>query len=190
MFQETRRIRGNTTTVCKCSRVVCSPTTTLTRPNDSTQKMSAGTFYVGGLRLELEQDEAFRLQRDWLQQGAQPGEALTPPPGEQFDFVWLDVWQQPVSAVEDKELFEAALGGADTAARIRTMRRARVLANVGDVDCADAFNQLLTALNPLGTLDNDFELVPDARLKVEPDGTTTTDDLCSPPVNGGYLGAE
>ena len=152
--------------------------------------MSAGPYYVGGLRLELENDEPFNLQKDWLQQGSRPGETLTAPGSERFDFVWLDVWQQPVSAVEDKELLEAALGGADTSARIRTMRRARVLTNVGDVDCADAWTQLLTSLSSQGTVNGDFELVPNATLKVEPDGTTATDDLCSPPVNGGYLGAE
>jgi len=152
--------------------------------------LSAGTFYAGGLRLELENDETFNLQKDWLQQGSSPGETLTAPAGAQFDFVWLEVWQQPVSAVEDKELFEAALGGADTSARIRTMRRAHVLSNVGDVDCGAAWTQLLTSLNTQGTLNGDFELVPNATLKVEPDGTTTTDDLCSPPVSGGYLGAE
>lgn len=152
--------------------------------------LSAGTFYVGGLRLELENDEPFNLQNDWLQQGSNPDESLTPPPGPQFDFVWLDVWQQPVSGVEDKELLEAALGGADTSARNRTMRRARVLKDVGDVDCAQAWADLLTSLNSEGTLNGDFELVPDAKLTVGPDGTAGTDDLCSPPVNGGYLGAE
>jgi Family of unknown function (DUF6519) len=152
--------------------------------------LNAGTYYVGGLRLELEADELFNLQRDWLQQGSAPGQTLTAPNAERFDFVWLDVWQQPVSAVEDKELLEAALGGADTSARIRTMRRARVLANVGDVDCAAAWTQLLTSLAPLGTLNGDFELVPNAELEVGPDGTIATDDLCSPAVNGGYLGAE
>lgn len=152
--------------------------------------LTAGTYYVGGLRLELEQNELFNLQRDWLQQGSAPGETLTAPAAEQFDFVWLDVWQQPISAVEDKELLEAALGGADTSARIRTMRRARVLSNVGDVDCADAWAQLLTSLATQGTIDGDFELVPDSELTVGADGSTTTDDLCSPPSNGGYLGAE
>ncbi|PYS67640.1 MAG: hypothetical protein DMF69_22440 [Acidobacteria bacterium] len=152
--------------------------------------LSAGTYYTGGLRLELQADEPFNLQNDWLQQGSRPGETLTQPAGAQFDFVWLDVWQQPVSAVEDKELFEVALGGADTSARVRTMRRAHVLPNVGDVDCADAWTQLLASLAGEGTLNSDFELVPDARLTVEPDGTAGTDDLCSPPVNGGYLGAE
>jgi hypothetical protein len=152
--------------------------------------LSAGSFYVGGLRLELENDEAFNEQKDWLQQGSGPGETLTAPPGPQFDFVWLDVWQQPVSAVEDKELFEVALGGADTSVRIRTMRRARVLPNVGDVDCADAWAKLLVSLNTQGTLNGDFELVPDTSLKVEPEGTAPPDDLCSPPITGGYLGAE
>ena len=70
------------------------------------------------------------------------------------------------------------------------MRRARVLTGVGDVDCAAAWAQLLTSLSSEGTVNGDFELVPNATLKVEPDGTTATDDLCSPPVNGGYLGAE
>ena len=152
--------------------------------------LSAGTYYTGGLRLELESDEQFNLQKDWLQQGSSPGETLTPPAGSQFDFVWLDVWQQAVTAVEDKELLEAALGGADTSARIRTMRRAHVLPNVGDVDCADAWTQLVTSLAGEGTLNSDYELVPDSRLTVEPDGTAGTDDLCTPPVNGGYLGAE
>ena len=83
--------------------------------------LTAGQYYVGGLRLELEVDEPFNLQRDWLQQGSSPNETLTAPANPQFDFVWLDVWQQPVSGVEDKELLEAALGGADTSTRIRTM---------------------------------------------------------------------
>jgi hypothetical protein len=152
--------------------------------------LSAGTYYTGGLRLELEADEAFNLQRDWLQQGTVPGETLADPGVARFDFVWLDVWQQPVAAVEDKELLEAALGGADTSTRVRTMRRARILPNIGDVDCAAAWTQLQASLATQGVINGDFELVPDARLTVGPDGTTNTDDLCSPPVAGGYLGAE
>ena len=156
-------------------------------------KMRAGTYYVGGLRLELENDEFFNLQKDWLQQGSAPGEALSAPPaggGERFDFIWLDVWQQPVTGTEDNEMLEAALGGADSSARIRTMRRARALANVGNVDCGAAWTQLLTSLATKGTVNADFELVPNAKLKIEPDGTAATADLCSPPVAGGYLGAE
>lgn len=153
--------------------------------------LRAGTYYVGGLRVELEQNEPFNLQRDWLQQGSAPGETLTPAPGAaRFDFLWLDVWQQPVTAVEDNELLEAALGGTDTSARVRIMRRARALAGVVGDDCATAWAELQTALAPEGTLNGDFELVPNATLRIEPDGSAGTADLCSPPVNGGYLGAE
>ncbi len=159
-------------------------------PAGGSLTLSAGTFYVGGLRVELESDEAFALQKDWLQQGSALGETLAPPAGERFDFVWLDVWQQPVSAVEDKELIEEALGGADTSARIRTMRRARVLPDVGNVDCAAAWARLLTSLSSEGTIQSDFELVPNSSLMIEPDGSTDDSDLCSPSVNGGYLGAE
>ena len=28
----------------------------------------AGTLYLGGLRLEMDEDETYRLQKDWLQQ--------------------------------------------------------------------------------------------------------------------------
>src|SRR2546422_8215889 len=89
--------------------------------------LTAGTYYTGGLRLELEADERFNLQKDWLQQGSRPGETLTAPAGAQFDFVWLDVWQQAVSAVEDKELFEASLGGGATLARRSKILAAREL---------------------------------------------------------------
>lgn len=147
--------------------------------------LGAGSYYVGGLRLDLEADEPVGQQKDWLGQ-----DPLVAPANPRADFYWLDVWQQAVTAVEDKELFEAALGGADTSARVRTMRRARALQNVGNADCADAWTQLLASLAQQGTMDGDFELVPDVTLTVGPDGTTNSDDLCSPQVAGGYLGAE
>lgn len=152
--------------------------------------IKAGTFYLGGQRLTLEADELYHLQKDWLQQGAVAGDRPTGPGAERFDFAYLETWQQPVSAIEDKELLEVALGGPDTSVRIRTLRRVRVLPNVGGDDCGDAWAKLLASLSSQGTLNQEFELVPDAKLRVEPDGTSGTSDLCSPPVAGGYLGAE
>lgn len=153
--------------------------------------LTPGTYYVGGLRLELEAAEPFNNQRDWLQQGAFPNETLTPPAAARFDFLWLEAWQQPVTATEDKELVEAALGGADTSARMRTMRRVRALRNIGNVDCADAWTQLVGSLASQGTVNGDFELVTNATLTVAPDPNTGGNpNLCSPPVNGGYLGAD
>lgn len=158
--------------------------------NRPTFTIKAGSFYLGGQRLTLEADELYHLQKDWLQQGAVSGDRPTLPAGDRFDFAYLETWQQAVSAVEDSELLEVALGGPDTSARVRNLRRVHVLANVTTGDCNDAWAALLASLAGQGTLNSEFELVPDAKLKVEPDGTTATTDLCSPPVAGGYLGAE
>jgi hypothetical protein len=156
----------------------------------TTFTIKAGSFYLGGQRLTLDADEVYHLQKDWLQQGAAAGDRPATPGGQRFDLAYLETWQQPVSAIEDSELLEVALGGPDTSTRIRNLRRVRVLPGVANGDCNDAWAALLTSLASQGTLNKEFELVPDARLRVEPDGTTGTADLCSPPVPGGYLGAE
>lgn len=156
----------------------------------STFTIKAGSFYLGGQRLTLETDEPYHLQKDWLQQGAGAGDRPVMPPGVRFDLAYLEAWQQPVSAIEDSELLEVALGGPDTSTRVRNLRRVRVLSGVAGGDCNDAWAALLASLASQGTLNQEFELVPDARLRVEPDGTTGPADLCSPPVAGGYLGAE
>ncbi|MBD0255683.1 MAG: hypothetical protein ICV83_08180, partial [Cytophagales bacterium] len=75
----------------------------------------AGTIYLGGIRFELDEKETFRLQKDWLQKedGLDPlpgGGANVPFTGERFDLVYLEGWQQAVSAIEDSSLLEAALG--------------------------------------------------------------------------------
>lgn len=152
--------------------------------------IKAGTLYLGGQRLVLEADEPYHLQKDWLEQGAVAGDWLTAPAVPRFDLAYLETWQQAVSAVEDSELAEVALGGPDTSVRVRNLRRVRVLPGVSAGDCASAWAALLATLTAQGTLDAGSELVPDAPLKIEPDGTSGTADLCSPPVAGGYLGAE
>ena len=147
--------------------------------------IGAGTMYVGGQRLEMESPETYRTQHDWLRVPAIPA-----PAAPRTDLVYLETWQQPVAAVEDRELFEVALGGPDTSYRIRTMRRIHVAAGVGSQDCKAAWTTLLGTWNNLGTLNDESELVPDARLQVTFDPGGTPADLCSPPVAGGYLGAE
>jgi hypothetical protein len=162
-----------------------------TTTNRPTFTITAGTFYLGGQRLTLEADEYYQLQKDWLQNGASTDDPiLTVPTGTRYDLAWLETWQQAVSAVEDSELFEVALRGPDTSTRVRHVRRVHVLPDVGTADCNSAWQVLLKSLAGLGTLNDEFELVPDAKLKVEPDGSGGSSNLCSPPVTGGYLGAE
>src|ERR1051325_9448498 len=77
--------------------------------------ITTGTFYLGGLRL-WNPGATFQLQDDWLQQTDADRSLIK---GERVDLVYVEAWQQPVTAIEDTELFDVALGGPDTATRLR-----------------------------------------------------------------------
>ena len=153
--------------------------------------ITPGSFYLGGNRLDLEQAEKFQAQSDWLNMA--PAEMPAPPTlASRFDLVYLECWQQAVSAVEDSETFEVALGGPDTSVRMRQMRRVRVFADGKTGDCHQDWADVLAQWSAagLGALNDQDELVVDTKLKVTFDPGSNPADLCTPPVNGGYLGAE
>lgn len=145
-----------------------------------------GTIYVGGLRVTQDKTESFSLQSDWLQQG--PADRMDLGAAERIDEVYLEVWQQPVTAVEDEELLEVALGGPDTSVRLRTMRRVRVMPGVAKEDCDAGWAAVTSSL---GTLTSDNELATNATLTVDYlPNTGPAPNLCSPSSQSGYLGAE
>jgi hypothetical protein len=148
-----------------------------------------GTFYLGGLRLDLENKETYRTQKDWLQQ---PDDLHKAPESERFDLVYLVAWQQPVGAVEDSELFEVALGGPDTSMRVRNMRRIKLWGDVQTADCAVAWQKLISELEAKnnGKINDENEALPDVRLTVSFSEDGVSEDICKPSVLGGYLGAE
>ncbi len=160
-----------------------------------------GTLYLGGLRLEMDlvptggpHRETFRVQRDWLQfaQGELPTPtygALTAP---RYDLVYLEAWQQGLSAIEDNELFEAALAGPDTGTRMRYMRRVHVAPNIGQEECWQAAMALGMQWETahLGRMNDEMERRVDTTLQVGFTEEGTGDDLCTPAVAGSYLGAE
>jgi hypothetical protein len=150
--------------------------------------IGAGTFYLGGLRLWNPTTARFQLQDDWLQQGDAD---RTPPTEGRLDLVYVEAWQQPVTATEDTELFEVALGGPDTSTRLRTMWRVQLAMGVSGNDCAGAWNNLVAAWKAagLGTIDETGERIVDTHLEVDYfEGEAG--DLCTPAIEGGYLGAE
>ncbi|MDT8999152.1 DUF6519 domain-containing protein [Paucibacter sp. APW11] len=152
--------------------------------------LSNGQLYLGGLRLEMGSADRFSAQKDWLSFNAAVDAPLPPADGStRKDLVWIEAWQQAVSAVEDSELFEPALGGPDTGTRWRTMRRVHVASGVAQDDCAAAWAALSASFSD-GPLDSSFELVSTATLTVSFSLSGSTGDLCSPPQAGGYLGAE
>jgi hypothetical protein len=84
-----------------------------------TLTIGAGRYYVNGV---LCQNEVPVIITD---QPHLPGAAL---PAESGLFLaYLEVWQQHVTALEDPLISDAALGGADTATRLKTIWQVRFL---------------------------------------------------------------
>ncbi|MEL6655221.1 MAG: right-handed parallel beta-helix repeat-containing protein [Bacteroidota bacterium] len=161
-----------------------------------------GTIYLGGLRLSMQEveggdgpePETYLTQSDWLQLAAADAVAPELAEGEdRFDLVFLSAWQQGVSAVEDGELLEIALGnGADTSTRLRNMRRVRIATGLNETDCMAAWITFCESLreNNLGAVNKQFEWQTDSRLAVGYYEVDDPDDLCAPSAVAGYLGAE
>ncbi len=78
-----------------------------------------GRYYVDGILCE---NENYLL---WGEQPDLPGLAFPTKPG--FYLAYLDVWQRQITSVEDPSLREAALGGADTATRTKTVWQVKSL---------------------------------------------------------------
>jgi len=151
-----------------------------------------GTIHLGGLRLELESPETYRTQKDWLQQPALLNQTPDFKNKVRYDLVYIEAWQQAVSAVEDSSLFEVALGGPDTTTRLRTMRRIHLATGVDFDNCIDAWDQIKLKWknHKLGKINEEYERITDTKLKVSFSKTGLPDDLCTPSAIGGYLGAE
>ncbi|MCE9672839.1 Ig domain-containing protein [Myxococcus stipitatus] len=83
---------------------------------------NAGRLYVAGLPCVQVNDVLYSQQADPNDPPLSP-----PPPGTvRKDTVYLDVWTEPVTYVEDPEIREIALGGPDTSTRLRARHRVRV----------------------------------------------------------------
>jgi hypothetical protein len=83
--------------------------------------VTAARMHVAGLACTQTRDVMYSDQAD-------PNDpALAPPAsGVRKDLVYLDVWREPVTYVEDPEIREIALGGPDSATRVRLRHRVRV----------------------------------------------------------------
>jgi hypothetical protein len=146
--------------------------------------IGAGTMYVGGWRLELDEDLGDYSQPDWLDRPGDWAEV-----GREHVVLWVQ--DTDVTAVEDPALYEVALGGPDGAARTRLLQRILRLRTTGD-DCAEALLQdrkqwLLQGLN---LNPKTMELESTSRLLVTWEGDPEPANPCEPSSTGGYLGAE
>jgi hypothetical protein len=161
----------------------------------------AGSYYLGGRRLTIEAPEPLLFQRDFLQ--IRPADVPEiPEPEDPEDPVafrelyYLHAWDQGVTAVEDPEILEPALGGADTSVRVRRMRRVEVFGNLDArlTSCTAAWRSLLGRLTAgNSTYDADTgELRSLGRLQVvfkeQIDITDCTE--CNPDPGARFLGAD
>ena len=86
----------------------------------------AGRMFTGGVRAFLETDLHYKDQPDYPEPIA--FEALagaTPPPPAGHFFVYLDLWEIAVTAIDDPFLVEPALDGADTTTRLRLVQQVK-----------------------------------------------------------------
>lgn len=148
--------------------------------------VSAGVIYVGGLRVVLDKPVHYSKQPDWLD-GPKPRENR---PGREL--VYLELEEQEVSAVEDHRLREQALGGPDTAQRLRVVQRFARTSVAPDSSCKAAAQQAFGAWQKEGRTweAHTMRLVSNSKLKVSYTRPTTPPNVCEPEAQSGYLGDE
>ena len=165
-------------------------------PRDFEFLIAPGTMYVGGQRAVFPGRQAghaitysYYDQPDWT---APPDPvAFESPPGGR-ELIYLDLQEQEVSAVEDPDLLEVALGGPDTTQRVKLMRRIK-RRPVSSADCAEAWKEATSEWLQRDGLQFDprtMRLHPVARLRVGFTQDVSAHDPCDPIATGGYLGAD
>jgi hypothetical protein len=133
--------------------------------------ISAGRFYVDGILCELEGGARYGRQPYY----PQPAD-LAPELGR-TDLVYLDVWERHITAIDDPDIREVALGGPDTATRVQTVWQVRVLQDVEASTCSDGIKGWPPTRSG-GRLTTDV-------VAVDPGA-----DPCSLAPTGGYQGLE
>jgi hypothetical protein len=157
--------------------------------------VSAGTMYVGGMRAHLIDSVQYSNQPDWHDKGPEDPDWVdlstlpnSPPVDE---FVYLSLREQEVSAVEDPELKDVALGGPDTAQRTRLLQRiVRVACN--GTDCGTGLSAAETHWQSEGLYfdPDDMRLRSWSTLEVGFSDQAQAPNPCQPQAQGGYLGPD
>jgi uncharacterized protein DUF6519 len=117
--------------------------------------LSAGRVYAGGLLCELDAETPI----------AQVARRRLTPDAGRTDLVYLDAWERVLTALDDPDLLDPALGGADTAVRLKVAWTIDFVEDVGARSCAEATAALprqglgrLTAVAPAGYLGTENQL--------------------------------
>ncbi|MGQ0445495.1 MAG: DUF6519 domain-containing protein [Beijerinckiaceae bacterium] len=88
--------------------------------------ISPGRLYVDGIQIEAFAEDNATYNHQPFFPPQSPGFPPPPLPATGDAVVYLDVWDREITYIEDPELLDVALGGADTAARRQTVWQVRV----------------------------------------------------------------
>ena len=153
----------------KCGVPIHAPGFGITHSGGADLDISAGRMYVAGILAELAASTTYLTQPDL------PNPPPLAPIDGRRDLVFIDVWERHITAIEDPEIREVALGGPDTTTRVKTIAQIRVTQGLGfGVDCPNA-----PLPNPSG-----------ARLTSSVVPVPPSDDPCLIAPTGGYKGLE
>lgn len=128
-------------------------------------KISAGRLYADGIMCENEEPVLFVNQPDY-------DKTDLPKVAGRYVF-YLDVWQRHITALEDEELREVALGGPDTTTRNKTVWQVKCEPVKPGTNCTDSLPVKITD-------------VPTGKLMARTELPTGTEDPCGLAVSGGY----
>ena len=95
-------------------------------------KIGKGRYYVDGILCENSETVGAKSQEDLPDNSDNPNlksplntYSATPNQGYGLYVIYLDVWQRHITFLEDPDLLEVALGGADTTTRTKTVWQAK-----------------------------------------------------------------
>ena len=145
----------------------------------------AGRFYGDGLAAIKESHETYFTQKDLPKANPLP---LAAPPADQkrIDLAYLDLWERPITYIEDADIREIALEGPDTCTRTKLIAQVRVLKGV-EVPIPHETAQLPQT---------DFDNLPQfggGLLTTKDKADVVVDacaDPCEPAIAGTFLGEE
>ncbi|HEX6160194.1 MAG TPA: DUF6519 domain-containing protein [Thermoanaerobaculia bacterium] len=141
---------------------------------DGTIRINPGRAYVDGILAELPGDAPI----DYAAQPDLPSPPPLVPQNGRRDLVYLDVWERLITAHQDPDIKEVALGGADTATRVQVVCQVRIRENVDDALTCDA------------PLDAWAPPASGGLLSTELDTPAIPPDPCSPLPASGFRGLE
>lgn len=125
---------------------------------------SKGRAYVQGVLCRLDRPATYFQQPDLLDPPQIP---INRAGGDTFAIIYLEVWRRLITYLEDPSIAEVALGGPDTATRIKVVSQVKAVLVPPGATCDDlrnflpSDNGLITTLQPVNTQPGDLCSLPD-----------------------------